>query len=62
MINLWKIWNALPDSSITSVKGADDSVARLSSLVRATCRHYIVTYHIAGPSESSLRKHAYSNV
>ena len=28
-------WNALPDSIITSAEGADDCVARFTSLVRA---------------------------
>ena len=28
-------WNALPDLIITSVEGAEDSVARFTSLVRA---------------------------
>ena len=30
-----KDWNALPDSIITSVEGAEDGVARFTSLVRA---------------------------
>ena len=34
-------WNALPDSIITTVEGAEDGVARFTSLVRATDYHSI---------------------
>ena len=33
-------WNALPDSLISSAEGAKNGVAKLNSLVRATCRDY----------------------
>ena len=35
LILLYKGWNALPDSIITSAEGAEDGVARFTSLVRA---------------------------